>query len=74
MLLRSLPTKSRKKWVCDVFNTFATHGGLLRDVTDTVCYAQNGSTLGRLFKTIKRRCLTNRSRNRAKNCCVSVVL
>ena len=38
--------KSRKKWACDVFATVASHVNLVHDVTDTDCWAQNGSTHG----------------------------
>ena len=36
MLVHSLPTKSRKGLACDTQSgTFATHTGLVHDVTDT---------------------------------------
>ena len=66
IFVRSLPTKSRKRLARDVFDTFTTHAGLVHDVTNTDCRAQNGSTHGRVFATfIQRRFLTNRTRNRA---------
>ena len=34
MLVRSLPTKSRKRLARDVFDTFATHARLVYDVID----------------------------------------
>ena len=34
MLVLSLPMKSRKSLAHDIFSTFATHSGLVRDVTD----------------------------------------
>ena len=37
--------EERKKWALwDVFDLFATHAGLVHDVTDTDCWAKNGST------------------------------
>ena len=45
------------------------HTGLARDVTDTDCWGQN---VGRDLATLKRRMLTNRSRNRAENLCMSI--
>ena len=57
MLVRSLPTKSRKRLVRDVFDTFATHARLVYDVTDTDYWAQNGSTHGRVLATFKHQSL-----------------
>ena len=37
MLVYCLPTKSRKRRAHDVFNTFATHAGLVYKVTNTGC-------------------------------------
>ena len=34
-----------------LFGAFTTHASLVRDVTDTHCRAQNGSTHGRAFAT-----------------------
>ena len=36
------------------FGTFVTHAGPVCDVTDTDCWAQNGSTHGRVFMSFKR--------------------
>ena len=47
--------KSRKRLARDVFDTFASYAGLVYDVTDTDCCAQNNSTHGHLFSTFKRR-------------------
>ena len=75
MFVRSLTMKGRERLARDVFNTMATHGGFVRDVTDTThdglvhavtdtyrC-AQNGSSHGRVFSTFKRRFLSNKRRN-----------
>ena len=48
MLVRSLPTKNRKRLAGDVFYNFATNAGLTDDVTDTDCKARNLSTHGRI--------------------------
>ena len=45
----------------------------VHDVTDTDCWAQNGSTHGRVFTTLKRRFLTNRRRNCIKTCGVYIL-
>ena len=39
----SLPTKSRKRLAYVAFGTFATHSCSVYDITDTDCWAQNGS-------------------------------
>ena len=41
MLVRSLRPKSRKIIIRDVFDTVGTHFGLVHDVTDTDCWAQD---------------------------------
>ena len=46
--------KSRKRPACDVFDTSATRSGLVYDVTDTDCGAQNGRTHCYDFATYKR--------------------
>ena len=51
VLTCSLATKKRKRLSCDVFDTFATWSGIAYDVTDTGCWAQNGSLHGRAFAT-----------------------
>ena len=39
----------------DVFDIFATHSGFERDdVTDANCWAQNGSTPGRVLVNLER--------------------
>ena len=48
-----------------ICNTFATHSGFVHDVTDTDCWAQNGSTHGHVSATFKFW---------MKNCCVSLLL
>ena len=55
MLVRFLQMKSRKRMSHDVFDTFTPHSGLVHDVTNTDCWAQNGSTHGRVLATFKRR-------------------
>jgi len=41
----------------DVFDTSVTHVGLVRDVTDTDCWAQNGHTQWSRFRDFQRRLL-----------------
>ena len=56
MLFHSLPMESRKRLTHDVFHDVATHSGVVRDVTATDSWAQDGSTHGRLlanFKSLK---------------------
>ena len=43
MLTGSLPKKNRNRLARDALDTFATHAGCVYDVTDTDCWAQNGS-------------------------------
>ena len=43
MLEITLPTKSTKRLVHVTFGTFATHSHSVCDITDTDCWAQNGS-------------------------------
>ena len=54
-----LTNEEQKDLACDdyIFDIFATHAGLVYDVTDTDCWAQNGSTRGCVFATFKRRFL-----------------
>ena len=55
MMVRSLPTKERKKKLAvDVIDTSVTHFDLVRDITDTDCQTQNGSAHVRIFETFKR--------------------
>ena len=49
----------RKRLIRDVFYTFATPAGPLCDVTDTDCWAQNGSTHGSILPTFRRGFLSN---------------
>ena len=56
-----------------LFDAFDAHSDLVHYVTDTHCWAQNGSTHGRVFAASKRRFLTNWIRNRVKSCCLSSV-
>ena len=51
VLTCSLAMKKRKRLSCDVFDTFATWSGIAYDVTDTGCWAQNGSLHGCAFAT-----------------------
>ena len=46
MPVHSLPMKSRKRLVRDVFGTSDTHAGLVYDVSDNDGGAQNGGTHG----------------------------
>ena len=71
MSVRSLQMKSRKRLARDVLHSFASHSSPVHDVTNIDCWAQNGSTHGRVFETYKRGFLTNRTRNVVKNGCVS---
>ena len=54
MVVRSLPVNIIERLARDAFDTYATHAGLGYDVTETDCRAQNGSTHGRVFATLKR--------------------
>ena len=55
MLTRSFTNVEQKRLAADVSDTFATHLGLVHDVIDTNCLAQNGRTYGRVYTTFKRR-------------------
>ena len=68
MLLRSLAMKSRKGLARDIFGTFAKHVdmGLVYDVTNTDFWAQNCSTLGRVFAIFKRQFLTQDEKSTQK--------
>ena len=56
--------KSRKNNLpYDGIHTSAAHASLLYDVTDTDCWAQNGSAHSRVFMTLKHRFLPNRTKN-----------
>ena len=57
----------RPETIGSEFDTFAPYSGLVHDVTDTDCWAQNGSTHKHIFATFKCRVLTNRARNGVKN-------
>ena len=41
--------ESKKRLARDVVNTFATHASFDYDITNTVCWAQNGSIHGHIF-------------------------
>ena len=58
-----------KSWLMTYLVLLPLHTGLARNVTDTDCWGQN---VGRDLATLKRRMLTNRTRNRAENLCVSI--
>ena len=68
MLVRSLTMKNRKRLAHNVPDTFGTHTGFVYDVTVTDCWAQNGSTHGRVFATFRLRFSANRTRNREEHC------
>ena len=51
VFVRSFAIKNRKGRLVTLFDTFATHAGLVHDVTDNDCSAQNGSFHGRVFAT-----------------------
>ena len=63
----SFPMKSRNRLACDLFSTYTTHSGIVRDVTDTHCLAQHGSTHCRVFQTFKHLFVSNRIKNEVKN-------
>ena len=44
---------------CNVYDTFAIHIGLVHDVTNTDCWAQNGSMHGHVVATFKTPILQN---------------
>ena len=69
-----LSLKGRKRLAHGVSDTSATHAGLVHEVTDTHCWAQNGSTHGHVFIIFRRRLLINRMRNWEKSCCVNIFL
>ena len=50
-----LISEEEKTLTRDVFDTFATHSSHVHDVTDTDCWAQTGSTYGRIFATLRGR-------------------
>ena len=74
MLVRSLPTKNRKRLAGDVFYNFATNAGLTDDVTDTDCKARNLSTHGRIWneqplkKKKKKKSLNEQYEEWSENC------
>ena len=57
--IRSLAMKNKKKLAPEVCHTFAKHSYLVHDVTDTVCWTQNGGIHGRVFATFKIRVSIN---------------
>ena len=60
------PCKEQKRLAREVFDAFDTHFGLVYDVTDTHCWAQNGNSHFQVFETFKRRFLANRPINELK--------
>ena len=64
MVVYSLPIKSRtdKGWLVIVFDIFVRHSFLVRDITDTDCWAQNGSTHSCVLTAFRHWCVTNRTR------------
>ena len=58
MLIRSLLMKSRKGFARDIFDIYATDGGLVYDVINTDCWAQHGSAQGRCFCSCVRVCVS----------------
>ena len=69
----SLFTSEEQKLACDVRDTFATHVSPVYNITDTDCWAKNGSTHSHvLFKHWFR---TNRAKQLVKNnnsCCIYI--
>ena len=57
ILVHSLPLMSRKRLVCEVLDTSATHADLVQDITVSVmdCQTQNGSTHNCVFATFKHK-------------------
>ena len=55
MLIRSLGMKSRNRFSLDAVYTFIKHAGLVHDVIDIDCWAQNGSTRVHVLATLKCR-------------------
>ena len=62
--LVALYVKSWKRWPRDVINTFVALSDLVRDVTDTDCWAQKGSIHGNIF-------LNKQDQNRRLHSCQS---
>ena len=58
--------RAEKGWHVTYLILLPTHSGLVHGVTDTDSWSQNSSTHSRIFATIKRRFLTDRTKNRAK--------
>ena len=57
MIVCSLLLKSRKKLAHNVFDTSAADVGLVHDITDTDCGAQNGCTRSHISTTFKHQLL-----------------
>ena len=56
MLVRSIfISEGQKALARKAFDTLATHAGVVHDIIDTDCRAQDGSTQGRALETFKRR-------------------
>ena len=60
--------KSRRQLAGDVIITFVTQAGLVYDIFETDCLAQNGRTHRGFFATFQRWFLTIMTRNRVKTC------
>ena len=63
--------RAEKGWlvmhlISDTFATHAHDAGLVNGITDTDCWAWNGSIRNQVFKSIKHWFLTNRTRNWVK--------
>ena len=60
--------RSKQRWCLTyfVFDTFATHSGLVYDVTDTDCWAQNGSNQSYFVQLLNIDVLTNWVRSGVK--------
>lgn len=53
-LVNVLPMKRTKRLACEAANTIPIHSDRFHDVTDTNCWAQNGSAHGCVFAIFKR--------------------
>ena len=72
VLTCSLAMKKRKRLACDVFATFATWTGIAYDVTDTGCWARNGSSHGCAFAIFRLFFLKQMEPEIVKRSCVSI--
>ena len=62
-------TNAEQKKIGSCVDTFATHASLVHDITPTDCWAQNSSTQGRVFMTLKL-ILNKQEQKLSGNCCV----